>query len=554
MLKNIYPPGSDNIRLNQVGFYPSSPKYAIVLDSLGENFAVFHADDHKEAFSGILGEPQYWEYSGERVRLADFSSLKDQGTYYIKVGETERSHYFEIKDNVLEDVHKSSLKSFYYQRASSELDKSVAGIWARGMGHPDSKVKIHRSVESPERKSGSLVSAPGGWYDAGDYGKYTANAAYATWIMLHFYEQFPQQLKTLNYQLPESSNKIPDVLDEALYSLRWIMAMQDPESGKVYHKLTGLRHPPNKMPEDDKAERYMIGESTGTTYAFAALMAKANRIFKDFEKELPGLADSCLTFSLAAWKWAEENPNMYFQNPPDIHTGQYKDGNYGDEYIWAKTEIYLSNLDDQFKPLKLEFLKYQYKAPGWNATLPLAWMSMGISQDSDKALKNEANAYFQVIADAYLKEREKNPYQFVLGRDKYDFIWGSNGIAASAGMSLIHAYTITKKGPYKEAAQDVMDYLLGRNATGYSFLTGAGTIRPMNIHHRPSNADGIDEPIPGFLVGGPQGEKNYDGCTYPSSFPAAFYVDDWCSYSTNEVCLNWNAPFVYLSGALEFLQ
>lgn len=554
VLNHIYPPGSDNIRLNQVGFYPSGPKHAVVLDSLGDNFAVFNADNDKEVFSGSLGEAQYWEYSGERLRLADFSPLEKKGSYYLKVGETERSHYFQIKDKVLEEVHSSSLKSFYYQRASMELDKSIAGIWAREMGHPDKQVKIHRSVESPGRKTGSFVSAPGGWYDAGDYGKYTANAAYASWIMLHFYEQFPQQLKKLNYQLPESSNKIPDILDEALYSLRWIIRMQDPETGKVYHKLTGLRHPPNKMPEDDSDERYMIGESTGTTYAFAAVMAKAHRVFKDFEQELPGLADSCLAASQAAWEWAEANPEIYYQNPPDIHTGQYKDGNYGDEYVWAKTELYLSLEDDKFEPAEKEILKYQDKAPGWNSTLPLAWMSIGLAQNPKGLIVTDINEHFLRIADAYIKERKGNPYQFILGRDKYDFIWGSNGIAASAGMCLIHTYTITNKEIYKDAAQDVMDYLLGRNATGYSFLTGAGSIRPMNIHHRPSNADGIAEPVPGFLVGGPQGEKNYDGCSYPSSFPAAFYVDEWCSYSTNEVCLNWNAPFVYLSGALEFLQ
>ncbi|MEM8891788.1 MAG: glycoside hydrolase family 9 protein, partial [Bacteroidota bacterium] len=170
VLSNIYPPGSGKIRLNQVGFYPSGPKHAVVLDSLGDNFRIIDADNEKEVFSGMLGEAQYWEYSGERLRLADFSELKKKGTYYIQVGESERSHYFEIKEHVLEEVHASSLKSFYYQRASAELDKAIAGPWARDMGHPDTEVKIHRSVESPSRKAGSIVSAPGGWYDAGDYG------------------------------------------------------------------------------------------------------------------------------------------------------------------------------------------------------------------------------------------------------------------------------------------------------------------------------------------------------------------------------------------------
>ena len=69
-------------------------------------------------------------------------------------------------------------------------------------------------------------------------------------------------------------------------------------------------------------------------------------------------------------------------------------------------------------------------------------------------------------------------------------------------------------------------------------------------HHRVSAADSIADPIPGFVVGGPHSGQQ-DGCTYPSNLPAKSYIDDWCSYSTNEVAINWNAPLVYLVGAIE---
>jgi endoglucanase len=52
-----------------------------------------------------------------------------------------------------------------------------------------------------------------------------------------------------------------------------------------------------------------------------------------------------------------------------------------------------------------------------------------------------------------------------------------------------------------------------------------------------------------MLVGGPQPGWQ-DKCSYPSRLPAKSYLDDWCSYSTNEVAINWNAPLVYVLAAL----
>ena len=84
-------------------------------------------------------------------------------------------------------------------------------------------------------------------------------------------------------------------------------------------------------------------------------------------------------------------------------------------------------------------------------------------------------------------------------------------------------------------------------------MTGFGGRSPLHPHHRPSAADGIDAPVPGLLVGGPNPGRQ-DGCAYPDTAPDKAYVDDVCAYASNEVAINWNAPLVYLSAALEALQ
>jgi len=125
-------------------------------------------------------------------------------------------------------------------------------------------------------------------------------------------------------------------------------------------------------------------------------------------------------------------------------------------------------------------------------------------------------------------------------------------VAANQGILLVQAYRLTKEKKYLNAALSNLDYLLGRNATGFSYVTGFGKKTPMHIHHRPSEADGIEEPVPGLLAGGPNPGMQ-DKCKYASSIPDEAYTDDVCSYASNEVAINWNAPLVYLCGAVEAL-
>ena len=120
-------------------------------------------------------------------------------------------------------------------------------------------------------------------------------------------------------------------------------------------------------------------------------------------------------------------------------------------------------------------------------------------------------------------------------------------------MMKLLAYQITKNSKYLNSARESLDYLLGRNATAYCFVTGFGSLSPMNIHHRPSAADSVQEPVPGFLVGGPNliVPNDCGSDVIRSTYPAKSYADEQCSYSTNEIAINWNAPLVYLTSGID---
>ena len=138
-----------------------------------------------------------------------------------------------------------------------------------------------------------------------------------------------------------------------------------------------------------------------------------------------------------------------------------------------------------------------------------------------------------------------------------DFNWGGNSNALNYSVLSLMAYQLTGQHDYLSLAVSGADYVLGRNATGYCFVTGFGTRQVMHPHHRPSFADGVTAPVPGWLAGGPNTNAQQDcgAAAYPSSaYRAISYIDNWCSYSTNEVAINWNAPLVYVAGALQVLM
>ena len=528
------------IRINQVGYYPDANKIAVVVFTNATTFEVVNAVDNTVEFSGNLSSKMYWKDSGDSIKRADFSTFTKAGNYKIRIPEFGESFPFEISKTVLRKAAYASLKSFYYQRSSYQLTAPFAGLWARPAGHPDTQCILHSSTG----KSGK-ISSPGGWYDAGDYGKYVINAGISVATMLSFYENFNTFFADGSIHIPESGNGKNDLLDEVKFELNWLKTMQDSDGG-VFFKLTTLNFSGMVMPAADKADRYVIGKTTASALDFAAMMAMAGRIYQNYDATY---AADCIIRAENAWIWAKAHPAIYFKNPSDVSTGEYGDGNVTDEFIWAAAELYITTQKAEYKTYlegKSSSL-YYYTSPSWPGVQPLASLSLatrpnGLSATILTSIKNSIIS----TSNSWLNQIAASPCRI----PNFGFNWGSNSGIANNGVGLLYAYILTKDAKYIKGAAECADYLLGKNATGFSFVSAYGSKTPMNFHHRPSSADGIVQPVPGFVSGGPNSGKQ-DNEKYPFSEPAKCFVDVVGSYASNEVCINWNSPLTALLAGVD---
>ncbi|MFL5620583.1 MAG: glycoside hydrolase family 9 protein [Gemmatimonadaceae bacterium] len=553
-------PATTAIRLSQIGFLPAAPKVAVVVGTSASTFAVVGAERGDTVLRGRLTPPRPWALSGEQnVRRADFSRLTRAGRYRLVVPDVGASPAFEIGTTRLHELAVATLKGFYYQRTSIPLDARFAGRWSRAAGHPDTLVLVHPSAASASRPAGTRISSPLGWYDAGDYNKYVVNSGISTYSLLLIAEQYPKYASALRTNIPESDNALPDVLDEALFNVRWMRSMQDPADGGVYHKLTNAAFDAFIEPRAATAPRYVVQKSTAAALDFAAVMAQASRVVRAYPRELPGLADSLRVAALAAWRWARQHrDSLYDQSrinastTPQIQTGTYGDRHVADEFRWAAAELFLTTKQDSFLVAAPPVASDTIDVPSWGSVGTLALVSL-----VDRRGDRPAAANGRVITDRLLAlarslrdVADTTPYGIAMGR-RADFEWGSNSVAANQGLVLMQAYRLTRDTSYLRAAVANLDYIMGRNPTGYSFVTGIGTKTPMFPHHRPSAADTVVAPVPGLLVGGPNPGQQDHCAGYPSSLPALSYVDAQCSYASNEIAINWNAAIAYLSAAID---
>ncbi|MBI0297093.1 glycoside hydrolase family 9 protein [Streptomyces sp. PRKS01-29] len=555
------------VQVNQLGYLPDGPKRATVVSASTTALAWQLRDAAgRTTASGTTTVRGADAASGQSAHLVDFSSYQGAGTGYTLTVDGRTSHPFDIRANLYDGLRADAMSFFYQQRSGIPIEARLAGAaYARPAGHLG--VAPNRGDTAVPCVSGvcdGTRDVRGGWYDAGDQGKYVVNGGLAVWQLVNSFERAKRSghagaLGDSTLRVPERGNGIPDVLDEARWELEFLMRMQVPEgkreAGMAYHKVhdaawTGL---PTR-PEQDAEPRELHAPSTAATLNLAAAAAQCARVYAPYDA---AFAARCLDSARRAWAAARANPGVLAPASDSTGGGAYDDSEVGDEFYWAAAELYATTGEASYRDAVTSSPYHTASdvfTPGgfsWQGTGPLGRIVLATVRNGLPAADlARVRASVVSAADGRLSAMAGQGYAVPLPADGY--VWGSNGQVANNGTVMAVAYELTKQRRYRTGALETLDYLLGRNALGQSYVTGYGEHASQNQHHRfwaHQYDASLPNPPAGSLAGGanaglqdPVAQEKLPGCA-----PAACYIDDIGSYSTNEVAINWNAPLAWLA-------
>ena len=340
------PETSKFITVDQFGYLPDSKKTAVIrdpqigYDSLesfqpGAIYAVVNTETGEQVFNGT---PVIWQNgatdasSGDKAWWFDFSALKDEGKYYVlDVDSNLRSYEFEIREDIYSDVLVQAVRTFFYQRSGFAKEIPFASPeWADAASHLQDKT-ARDFLKKGDATTQTDVS--GGWYDAGDYNKYTNwTANYVTDFMKAFLEN--PGVWGDDYNIPESGNHIPDILDEAKWGIDHLLRLQRPDGSML--SVVGASHA--SPPSAAKGATYYGTPNTSGTLNSAAAFALASKVYRSVGMKT--YADSLESSAIRAWDWAIENPNVIYNNNSGNTAGLAAGNQETDDYgrFMAKME------------------------------------------------------------------------------------------------------------------------------------------------------------------------------------------------------------------------
>jgi endoglucanase len=540
----LHAASSAKIVVNQVGYLPNSPKVALLVNSdTAQQKIELVSSTTKQTVQVITPSQSVRDRdSNDRLQTIDFSQIQQTGNYFLRTGSIE-SYPFSIASNVYQQPIIKLLRSYYLQRCGIAIDDPVTGI-----RHAPCHIRDGAITYKDPNLAEKVIPSTGGWHDAGDYGKYVSTTAVTVGRLLSLYESNPKVFPDRQLTIPESGNGIPDLLDEMRVGLDWMLSMQRSD-GAIYRKLSGKKWPSIVAPEEDTQPRFIYGISTPETAKFAAAMAIAARVYAPLQ---PQKSTLYLTAARRAWDYLQTQSTMKVDwvDGDDSGSGKYLASEIDtepslkidtDDRSWAAAELFITTKESQFdRYFQQQLPNFDYALFEWKNPAALGIANYLSESQTPQSSQIKAKIAQQILnrADALVKKVSTSGYHLANHR----FIWGSNKMTATEGLTLILAYRLTDGTAYRQAAIDQIDYLLGRNPFNQTFVTGIGTHPVQHLHHIFARARKIS--IPGLLVGGANNGAQ-DGIA-PKNRGLLSYVDDEKSYATNEYAIDYNAELIAL--------
>lgn len=533
---------SPYFRVDQLGYPAESVKIAFFSKPLvgfnagesatpGSTFELRDWNTDAIVFSGSItswNDGQVHEQSGDQVWWMDFSDFSTPGSYYLYDPSLDWGSYrFDIDASVYAEVLQTAVRMYYYQRCGTEKPAAYAGTWSDGASHvgPNQDLAC-RSILAPNDPS-SAKELAGGWYDAGDYNKYV-NFTYGTLHQLLFAYAENPTVWLDDYNLPESGNGIPDILDEIRWELDWLKKMQLAD-GSVLSKVSSMAFSGASPPSSDPVERFYGPAIASSTAVLASVFAHASLVFSESGySDLQNEAIDLLNRAELAWNWLLANPsfsnydNAGFQtaNPEMTEETQHEVRIGAAALLYLKTgnQDYQDYVADAYTTVRPYQWGYWYPFGGPIQDILIFYASQNspptaIKQAIRDNFYQSATQGNQELLPAYWEQVDA--YGAYL-KDQ-DYVWGSNQTKATAGnlIYLLQQYQFNPafEQDYQAAAAGFLHYFHGANPLGLVFLSnmevfGAESSVSQIYHGWFEEGTLYDDattgvgPAPGYLTGG----------------------------------------------------
>ncbi len=488
------------IHLNQAGFAPSdTPKAAVIaswLDGIGdaeitglagEAFTVVDAATGAEAASGTLtagaessqsrNELGQGDLTGAVTVNADFSQLTAAGVYRVCVDALGCSEPFAIEERLWHDLAVLTSRATYHQRSGIELGPPYTTFERPRPYHPEDGHTVFNNLLSlPEVNDGShngfqrLAAGvlptfePEGWgghFDAGDWDRRIIHLWYARNVAFLLHE-FPE-LGELEANIPESGDRVPDLLDEALWTVDFYRRLQLPD-GAIRGGIEASEHPPWQSSSWlDDLETYVYAPDVQSSYLYAGVAAETSAVLRDYDA---ARADELLASAVAAMQWAETQPGAADEFTPDRNGAAagllFATGDPAWHEVFVQSAGHIDNAGSSMSCQA-------------HAACDAAWLYLKSDAGvTDPERRDRYTAQFLASADAQLGATAESPFGWMVDDPGVPLIWGLGAGGAPHTAGLIKAYLLSGDAVYREAVVDAAGFTLGANPLNQVFNTGIG--------------------------------------------------------------------------------
>ena len=493
-----------------------------------------------------------WNAGYQAVYLLTFSGLRRCGTYQVHVGATESPAFTIANGTALYgNLVDNAVRYFTSERDGADVERGVLRREPANLTDEKADVYATPSYDDNDnllgtlKKVGGPVNVSGGWFDAGGgYEKFGYTASYADALMLIAARDNPGQ-------------KYATLKPEAEFGLQWISKLWNPSQKVLYMQVgIGSGNASNTiqgdynfwfLPQQEDLLDVVKGGNPGPT----AYYVKYRPVFEAAppgQKVSPNLAgryaaDFALGAQLVRGTAANRDLQLarsVFADAKTTNVGQlvtaypndyYPGTEWKSDMLWGATEIALADE-------RLGVPRAQLRADlATAATWARAYIAQGHPAGSDTLNLYDTGAIAEsellqgmraarmtpAIAPTVLVNDLAKQLQvgetwakgdpFALGTD----LGGADAAPHAFGLYVTNELYRQAGGSdrYQAFAQQQLNFALGANAWGSSFVVGAGTTYPhcmqSEIANLAGSLTGRGDIQLGAVTDGPSSPDNFVG-------------------------------------------